>query len=31
VAVDVLEKDALANYDWFKDLLKAHRKLVGFQ
>jgi predicted nucleic acid-binding Zn-ribbon protein len=31
VAVDVLEKDVLANYDWFKDLLKAHRKLVGFQ
>ena len=31
VAVDVLEKNALANYDWFKDLLKAHRKLVGFQ
>ncbi|MEM1551322.1 MAG: hypothetical protein QXH03_01465 [Candidatus Bathyarchaeia archaeon] len=23
--------DVLANYDWFKDLLKAHRKLVGFQ
>jgi len=31
VAVDVVEKDVLANYDWFKDLLKAHRKLVGFQ
>jgi len=31
VAVDALEKDVLANYDWFKDLLKAHRKLVGFQ
>jgi chemotaxis protein histidine kinase CheA len=31
VAVDALEKDALANYEWFKDLLKAHRKLVGFQ
>jgi len=31
VAVDALEKDVLANYDWFKDLLKAHSKLVGFQ
>jgi len=33
VAVDQLQTqaDALGNYDWFKDLLKAHKKLVGFQ
>lgn len=31
VAVDEIQKDALANYDWFKDLLKAHKKLTGFQ
>ena len=24
-------KDILADYDWFKDLLKAHRRLVGFR
>jgi hypothetical protein len=27
VAVDEIQKDALANYDWFKDILKAHRML----
>jgi hypothetical protein len=31
VAVDEIQKDALGNYDWFKDLLKAHKKLTGFQ
>jgi hypothetical protein len=31
VAVDELQKDMLGNYDWFKDLLKARNKLVGFQ
>jgi len=31
VAVDVVQQDVLGNYEWFKDLLKAHRKLVGFQ
>jgi len=31
VAVDELQKDVLGDYEWFKDLLKAHRKLVGFQ
>jgi hypothetical protein len=31
VAVDEISKDMLGNYDWFKDLLKAHKKLVGFQ
>ena len=32
VAVDQLSPNALGNeYDWFKDLLKAHKKLVGFQ
>ena len=30
VAVDVVQQDVLGNYEWFKDLLKAHRKLVGF-
>jgi len=27
VAVDEIQKDVLANYDWFKDILKAHRML----
>jgi len=27
VAVDEIQKDALGNYDWFKDILKAHRML----
>jgi hypothetical protein len=31
VAVDVVQQDVLGNYEWFKDLLKAHKKLVGFQ
>ena len=31
VAVDELQRDALGNYDWFKDLLKAHRELVGLK
>ncbi|MEM3788291.1 MAG: hypothetical protein QXN95_00280 [Candidatus Bathyarchaeia archaeon] len=31
VAVDVVQQDVFANYDWFKDLLKAHSKLVGFK
>jgi hypothetical protein len=31
VAVDEINKDMLGSYDWFKDLLKAHKKLVGFQ
>jgi hypothetical protein len=31
VAVDEISKDMLGNYDWFKDLLKAHKRLVGFQ
>ena len=33
VALDQLQtqSDVLSSYDWFKDLLKAHRKLVGFQ
>jgi len=31
VAVDEISRDALGNYDWFKDLLKAHKRLVGFQ
>jgi len=31
VAVDEISRDMLGNYDWFKDLLKAHKKLVGFQ
>lgn len=31
VAVDQLQSDALGNYKWFNDLLKAHKKLVGFQ
>ena len=31
VAVDEINKDMLGNYDWFKDLLKAHKRLVGFQ
>jgi len=31
VAVDEIQRDALGNYDWFKDLLKAHKKLTGFQ
>ena len=31
VAVDEIQHDALGNYDWFKDLLKAHKKLTGFQ
>jgi len=31
VAVDEIQRDALGNYDWFQDLLKAHKKLVGFQ
>jgi hypothetical protein len=31
VAVDEIQKDALGNFDWYQDLLKAHKKLVGFQ
>jgi hypothetical protein len=31
VAVDEISRDALGNYDWFKDLLKAHKKLVGMK
>ena len=31
VALEEMKHDALGNYDWFKDLLKAHKKLVGFQ
>jgi hypothetical protein len=31
VAVDELQRDALGNYDWFKDLLKAHKELVGLK
>lgn len=31
VAVDEIQRDALGNYDWFKDLLKAHKRLTGFQ
>lgn len=31
VAVDEINKDALGNFDWYQDLLKAHKKLVGFQ
>jgi hypothetical protein len=33
VAIDQLQtqSDVLSSYDWFKDLLKAHRQLVGFQ
>jgi chromosome segregation ATPase len=30
VAVDEINKDALGNFDWFKDMLKAHKRLVGF-
>jgi hypothetical protein len=31
VAVDEIQRDALGNYDWFKDLLKAHKQLVAFK
>jgi polyhydroxyalkanoate synthesis regulator phasin len=31
VAVDEIQRDALGNYDWFKDILKAHKKLLGFK
>lgn len=31
VATDELNKDALGNADWFRDLLKAHSKLVGMK
>lgn len=31
VAVDELNKDLLGNSEWFRDILKAHSKLVGFQ
>ncbi len=31
VAVDEIQRDALGNYDWFKDMLKAHKRLIGFQ
>jgi hypothetical protein len=31
VALDEVQKDALGNYDWFKDLLKAHKKLMAFK
>jgi hypothetical protein len=31
VALDEVQKDALGNYDWFKDLLKAHKKLLAFK
>jgi hypothetical protein len=27
VAIDEIQKDVLGNYDWFKDILKAHRML----
>ena len=30
VAVDEMQRDAAGNYDWFRDLLKAHKKLTGF-
>lgn len=31
VATDEIQRDALGNYDWFKDLLKAHKSLVGLK
>ncbi len=31
VATDEMNKEALGNADWFKDLLKAHSKLVGMK
>ena len=31
LAVDEMQRDALGNYDWFKDLLKAHKRLTGFR
>jgi hypothetical protein len=31
VAIDEISRDALGNYDWFQDLLKAHKRLVGFR
>jgi hypothetical protein len=31
VAVDEIQRDMLSNYDWFKDLLKAHKQLVSFK
>ena len=31
VVLDAISKEVLGNYEWFQDLLKAHRKLVGFQ
>ena len=31
VAVDEIQRDALGNFDWFKDMLKAHKRLTGFQ
>jgi len=31
VAVDEIKKDTLGSYEWYQDLLKAHRRLVGFQ
>jgi hypothetical protein len=31
VAVNEINRDALGNFDWFQDILKAHRKLVGFK
>jgi len=31
VAVDEIKNDTLGSYEWYQDLLKAHRRLVGFQ
>jgi hypothetical protein len=31
VAVDEINHDVLGNYDWFKDLLKAHKTLLGMK
>jgi hypothetical protein len=31
VAVDEIQRDMLGNYEWFKDLLKAHRQLTSFK
>jgi chemotaxis protein histidine kinase CheA len=31
VAIDEMQKDALGDYTWFKDLLKAHQKFFGLK
>jgi hypothetical protein len=31
VATDEINKDTLGNAEWFRDLLKAHSKLVGLK